>query len=93
MNMTLAALVLATTPVTEAPIDACMTLGNLAETIMENRQAGTSMSQIMAVAETELMRLLVIEAYNVPRMSVPDNQRREVEDFRNMVEAMCYQAQ
>jgi hypothetical protein len=46
-----------------------------------------------AAGHIELARLLIIEAYNIPRMSVPENQLREVQDFRNMAEAMCYEVQ
>lgn len=91
---TLAFVAATATAQTEQPQDICHVIGNLAEQIMENRQAGISMSEMMAVsAESELAQLLVIEAYNIPRMSHPDNQRREVEDFRNMAEVLCYQAQ
>lgn len=97
MNTTLAALALvaaASTAETQPAQDICHVIGNLAQQIMENRQDGVSMSQMMATSgDVELARLLVIEAYNIPRMSHPDNQRREVQDFRNMAEMLCYQAQ
>jgi hypothetical protein len=97
MNITFAALALvaATTAApSEASQDRCEVIGQMAENIMQNRQRGISMSRMMGVAgDVEIARLLVIEAYDVPRMSMPENQQREVEDFRNMVEAMCYKGQ
>jgi hypothetical protein len=98
MNMTFAALALVaasfTTETTQTLQDRCQAIGNLAEGIMMGRQRGISMSHMMGVAgDMELARLLVIEAYDVPRMSMPENQRREVEDFRNMVESICYKGQ
>ena len=95
MMMTFAALAfVAATSEIDTPPDPCQAVGSLAAQIMDHRQAGTSMSDLMAAAgHIELARLLIIEAYNIPRMSVPENQLREVQDFRNMAEAMCYQIQ
>ena len=73
--------------------DRCQMVGDLAQAIMERRQEGMAMSALIAAIEgNELARLMIIEAYRAPRMSVPENQRREVEDFRNMMEMACYNA-
>lgn len=71
----------------------CEQIGELAESIMRNRQQGASMSRMMQIADgNELVRMIVMEAYNLPRMSVPANQQREIADFRNEIELQCYQA-
>lgn len=73
----------------------CEGVGDLAEAVMMHRQNGTPMSTLMAIAEQngeagEGLAEIILEAYREPRMSVPDNQRRMVEDFRNEIEAICY---
>ena len=73
--------------------DPCQSAGDLAQVIMERRQDGTPMSTLMNLIQgNEIARLMIVEAYKVPRMAMPANQRREVEDFRNMMEMVCYNA-
>ena len=65
----------------------CQGWGTLAEAVMDGRQAGVSMQDMIDAVITEdtdsLILDLVIEAYESPRYSVPENQRREIQDFKN----------
>ena len=75
----------------------CPIIGELAETVMRNRQNGVSLSEMMGVANNAdgvlqpVIREMVLEAYDGPRYSVPDNQDEAVQDFRNDIELVCYQ--
>jgi len=78
---------------TEAPVDGCTVIGTLAESIMTGRQNGVPMSRMMEVAaDNELVRAIVIAAYDQPRMSVDRNVQRSIADFQNDVMLQCYQA-
>ena len=76
----------------------CPATGELAQTIMTNRQNGVSMSTHVAniLPKDETARALIMgiitAAYDVPRFSAPDNQRRAIEDFRNEMEVVCFRA-
>ncbi len=63
--------------------ETCASIGNFAETVMENRQAGVSMAKMMELTDTELLQEIIINAYSSPRYSVERNQKREVADFRD----------
>lgn len=79
-------------------IEFCIVMGTIAETVMEYRQEGGSMSNMMQVmsnmdsdpALTELSMQIVRDAFEIPRFSSPEYQRREIVDFRNEVEAVCF---
>ena len=69
----------------------CEDIGALAQVIMENRQSGTRLSQMMEVADgNSLVVALLTDAYNEPRWTTQSNQDRAVENFRNDVELLCY---
>lgn len=77
----------------------CESFGQLAEELMTARQLGLPMSRVLDVAgaawgdeDTGLLYALVEGAYAEPRYTVPENQRRAVQDYRNEVELACYQA-
>jgi len=71
----------------------CETLGNIAETLMEVRQQGVPMSNLMnEFRGVKLMEELVIEAYKTPRYSTPRIQKRVVQDFKNEVYMECVSA-
>ncbi len=63
--------------------ETCAAIGNFAETVMENRQAGVSMAKMMELTDTELLQEIIINAYSSPRYSVERNKKREVADFRD----------
>lgn len=73
--------------------DPCVTISRLAEKIMENRQAGIAMTDMMKIADSnELIRQMIIAAYEEPRFSSDKHQRNAVMDFRNQIELVCYKA-
>ena len=85
------ALALVANPLT-AETDLCKSLGDLAETVMSLRQQGTEMSSMMAISEEPFVREMILIAYDQPRFSSAEYQERATRDFRNEVEAGCYEA-
>lgn len=80
-------------------IEVCTSVGELAESIMQHRQSGTSMSLLMSVvtegldddsASRNVVAGMIRSAYGEPRFSTDRMQRRSIEDFRNSYEAMCF---
>ena len=73
----------------------CDVIGNLAESIMKNRQNGTSMASVMKTASeskssvVEVMEELVIIAYDIPRYSTENMQLITIGDFRDDVYLEC----
>jgi hypothetical protein len=99
----LIALSLTATPVaalTEDATKVCTGLGELAEVVMMNRQAGIALSLALTVAPPEggdtapEVRALIVGiisgAYDTPRFSARENQRNAAQDYRNEIEAMCF---
>ena len=76
--------------------ETCGDLGELATTIMKNRQSGVSMSKMMdAIAGKDggaLPEKLIISAYDSPRYSTQRMQKRTVEEFRDEVYLGCVKA-
>jgi hypothetical protein len=71
----------------------CATLGEMALLIMQNRQAGASLSGLMETANGDpLLIQIILTAYEAPRWSTPANMRRAEEDFSNDVMLDCYRA-
>ncbi len=98
---------LAATPALAQGMDAgdCPSLGGMASTIMEARQEGFVMSDLMAIVDVAapqssdytpeyhaIARSVVIDAYNQPAFRTPEHRARAIVDFRNSVEAICYSA-
>ena len=82
--------------------DVCAALGTLAGGIMQQRQNGAAMSEMMARAASatdapqpllDLTRALIIGAFNQPQWGSPENKAEAVTKFRNQVELECYTAQ
>lgn len=77
----------------EADIDPdvfCDELAGLAEALMDVRQSGGELGFALGVAgDSDLIRSVVLDAWRVPRMSVPENQQREVSDFRDRWHLLC----
>lgn len=72
----------------------CKDLGQLAESIMEARQSGVTLSRSMEVAEgSDFTQALVLAAYQTPRFNTDEYQRESITDFRNAVELACFEAQ
>ena len=78
--------------------DACASIGGFAEILMEKRQQGIAMSDLMKlVASAEgpqqlvsIARQMVIAAYEKPQYSVDANKADAVRQFRNEWELKCY---
>lgn len=86
-----AGLALAITGTALAQEDKCKIVGDLANSVMDARQAGVAMSDIMALpSNTNLTRKMVIEAYKRPRFSTEEFQKSATADFRAEWEAACY---
>lgn len=94
MNKLIASAVIALTATTAQAQDIdCAKIGDIASIIMENRQIGVSMSeQMSAIDGVSLLEGMVIDAYRAPRMSMPENRMKMVEDFRAEFELMCYES-
>ena len=90
--LTLALTLLSAPLMAQETEDPCMVLGELAEQIMTARQNGAPLSDLMVIAgDDDLVTVLVLEAYSSQRY-FSDRVRTEViEDFRNVVELVCYQ--
>ncbi|MBT8412474.1 MAG: hypothetical protein KJP02_11855, partial [Octadecabacter sp.] len=79
-------------PEPSAIAEVCGGVGDLAADTMRQRQNGAAMSDMMAVAETEMQRDMVGRAFSFHRWAgLPDMQRDEVIDFRNAWEMWCFQ--
>lgn len=73
--------------------ETCNGFAMLAGATMEARQAGVALRSALATTNgNELLRRIVIDAYQRPRMSVPANRTREVEDFRTEWHLACLEA-
>jgi hypothetical protein len=93
----IAALALPATPA-KADTETCVLLGQLAEQVMLNRQAGVPLSASLGVVPDEdtayaaLLRSITLSAYDTPRWHTPSMQRRAAEDHRDMAEQACFRA-
>lgn len=70
----------------------CELVEKLASMIMQKRQEGVSMSELMtgSLGEGELSKILIVEAYQKPRFTTAKNQQAMTVDFANMTAAACY---
>lgn len=77
----------------------CENIGGMSWSLMGLRQAGVPMSKVMKGmegvekrhAENELVRYIIIEAYQSPAYSSKKAQERAQNDFRNKQELHCYE--
>lgn len=79
----------------------CATIGEMAYSIMQGRQNGVPMSGYMdAISNTpdidpflaEFMGAVVLDAYDESRFINELDKIDAAEEFRNAIEALCYQA-
>ena len=79
----------------QAP-DHCSEMGGLAKSIMNARQAGAAMSEVLQVvkekmpAAAEVLRPFVIMAYEETQWSSEDRREDAANRFRNKIELACY---
>lgn len=73
----------------------CESAGLLAESIMEVRQAGGSLSSMMEPSDSqspgfrEIHRAMIIEAYDEPGYSSESVRQRVIADFRDRWHLLC----
>lgn len=75
----------------------CRTMGELAYTIMRNRQAEVPLSTMLGSKtgntwSDEATRRMVMAAFEEPSYQNPAMQQRAMQKFRNEVELECYKA-
>jgi hypothetical protein len=68
----------------------CESMGELAYMVMELRQEGVPMSQTMQISDSDLVKAIIVEAYDYPRFSTQEYKEKAADDFRNEVEVECY---
>ena len=77
---------------TAANAQDCKGLGDIAEKLMELRQAGGALSDIMSNPElSSLTKRMAIDAFKKPRFSTEEFQRSAITDFRSEWEVACYE--
>ena len=89
-----AALTLSFTAFAEEPEgDVCDQLNLLAESIMNARQSGVEMRELVRIfREGEMPDFIipiVIQAYEMPRFSVERNKKIAIQDFKNAIYLEC----
>ena len=82
----------AAAPVVAEEQHVCESVGDLAGTIMEGRQLGGTLSQMLALSDNSLAQEMVLSAFKEPRYSSEKYRRESVVDFRNIWELACYEA-
>ena len=102
MKKLLAAVLLAlpfTVQAEDTSMQWCKPVHKLSETIMESRQKGVSMVDILEMAETvesenlkNLAISIVEEAYDSTRYHTRENQLRAIQDFGNDMFMICMKA-
>lgn len=61
----------------------CQAVSNLAATVMERRQEGVSMADLMAAVDDDIVHDMIVEAYEQPRFGTDSVARTLIEDFRD----------
>jgi hypothetical protein len=77
---------------TPQDIELCSLYGQMAYTIMNMRQQGRSMTELMkgeAARSDELIQLMITQAYKYPRFQSERHINQAKADFRNEVEVAC----
>lgn len=91
-TLTFVAAMLVATPVVSQE-DPCVVLSELAAQIMQNRQGGVPLSDMMRIAgDNEMVRAMVLEAYNQPRFNTSSYQLEAIQDFSDSIAFICYNA-
>lgn len=82
---------LATTAIAAPPTkEDCSAISQLAEVIMQSRQAGIDAEQMMKVGNSDpIATQLVIAAFKEPKFSTPDFQQEAISEFKSEVYLDC----
>ena len=75
---------------TTASADRCKGVADLAEAMMNARQEGVPMQAVMAGATTPIHEIMVVEAYEAPRYTTKEFQKRETQNFSDKWYMSCY---
>ena len=67
----------------------CESIESVATVVMDNRQLGTKLSDMLKSATSDLVVAIIIEAYEEPRWSTKEHQESTVVDFANEVMLAC----
>lgn len=70
----------------------CETVSNLSENIMKSRQRGASLSDALGISPLEIVRTIVLDAWETPRYSMESLSQREIDDFRDKWHLLCLKA-
>ncbi|MDQ2066367.1 hypothetical protein Q9295_08280 [Xinfangfangia sp. CPCC 101601] len=95
----LVAALMGSAPTAVLASDHCVTLSQLAAKIMEGRQNGVTLIDMMQLLKSddefanELMQTMVLTAYDLPGFSTDSMKKQAVTDFANNVALMCYKAE
>ena len=92
-TLTAIALIIAATQsqaFTAEQVERCRALGELAQTIMERRQDGVSVSKLLGVSEDPFIQTMVIDAYDIPQMRTDANKADQANRYRELYEAACF---
>ena len=83
MKKTILALTLiASMPVTAQVSGFCKSIADISETIMEKRQEGVKMIDMLELAkDNKAVESIVLDAYDFPKFSLDENKREMVSDF------------
>ena len=77
----------------ESELDLCDELNNLARSVMNARQSGMEMRQLIQIVKEndagELAIEIIIRAYEKPRFSVEKNKQNAIKDFQNEIYLQC----
>lgn len=82
----------------------CAQIGHTANSVMQARQSGLEMSQLMDAASksgdatgnqnlVSMARKLIVLAYQSPRYSTNEMKTKSIQEFTNEAELACYQVQ
>jgi len=88
----LTAFIMAAPAMAKEPFTAetCKSLGNLAEVIMEKRQEGFTLSQMMEISDVPAIQAMVIGAFQAPFMTYDENKADSIRQFRELYELACF---
>jgi len=76
-------------PLTKA--QTCKNMHKLAKNIMDSRQQGMAMPDIIETVDgNPLFEYFIESAYDMPRYSTDEMQQRSIEDFANSIYAECW---
>jgi hypothetical protein len=70
----------------------CTEVQETARLIMEHRQKGTPMATLYTAVSDDFFKSVVIDAFEYPKMSVPENQQAVTNDFADKYFLMCVKA-